>query len=73
MPGARMSQPAPSFFATVPVETLPQRGSVFADFVQAAYAGRKPALTWREIVQANEWTLAADEASRIGGVVKIKA
>jgi len=53
------------------VDTLPPQGSVFADFIQATYAGAKPALPWRDILRANEWTLAAQEAAESGGVVRI--
>jgi predicted dehydrogenase len=52
--------------------TLPPRGSVFADFLMSAYAGAKPALTWQEIVRANEATMAAQEASESGRVVSIR-
>jgi len=45
------------------LDRLPPRGSVFADFLAATYAGRPPALSWREILRANEWALAADEAA----------
>jgi predicted dehydrogenase len=51
---------------------LPPRGSVFADFLMSAYAGAKPALTWQEIVRANEATMAAQEASESGRVVSIR-
>jgi predicted dehydrogenase len=51
------------------VDPLPPRGSVFADFLQSAYAGAKAALPWSEIVRANEWTLAAQEAAVKGSVV----
>jgi predicted dehydrogenase len=54
------------------LEQLPPRGSVFADFLQSAYAGKPAALPWREIVRANEWTLAADEASQTGRVIAIR-
>lgn len=54
------------------VDPLPARGSVFADFVRSAYAGARPALTWNEILRANQWTLAADEAARSGAVVEIR-
>jgi predicted dehydrogenase len=54
------------------VEKLLARGSVFADFVQSAYAGRPAALSWLEILRANEWTLAAQEAAERGTVVAIR-
>jgi len=53
------------------LDRLPARRSVFSDFVLGAYAGGKPELTWREIVKANEYALAAHEASETGAVVKI--
>ena len=46
-----------------PVKDLPAQQSVFVDFLQAVYAGARPALSWNEIVQANEFTLAAHEAA----------
>ncbi|MDQ6698840.1 MAG: Gfo/Idh/MocA family oxidoreductase, partial [Acidobacteriota bacterium] len=45
--------------------TLPPQGSVFIDFLQSVYAGRTPALSWTEIVEANEFTLMAQEATRL--------
>src|SRR5215471_7824726 len=42
--------------------SLPRQGSVFTDFLLSTYAGAKPSLTWEEIVRANQWTLAAEEA-----------
>jgi predicted dehydrogenase len=45
------------------VTSLPPRGSVFADFVQSAYAGARSALPWRDIRRANEWAIAAQEAA----------
>jgi predicted dehydrogenase len=52
--------------------TLPPQRSVFADFLLSTYAGVKPALNWREIVRANEWTMAAQEAAESGKVVSIR-
>jgi predicted dehydrogenase len=46
------------------LDRLPPHGSVFADFLESTYAGRPPALSWRDILRANEWALAADEAAR---------
>jgi len=43
---------------------LPPQGSVFADFLRSTYLGEKAALTWQEIVYANEWTLAASLGGR---------
>jgi predicted dehydrogenase len=51
------------------VNPLPAKQSVFADFLQSSYLGAKPALSWAEIVRANEWTLAAQEAAEKGSVV----
>jgi predicted dehydrogenase len=45
------------------VTSLPPRGSVFADFVQSAYAGARSALPWRDIRRVNEWAIAAQEAA----------
>jgi hypothetical protein len=45
------------------VADLPQQQSVFVDFLRSVYAGAKPALSWPEIVQANEYTLAAHDAA----------
>jgi predicted dehydrogenase len=53
------------------VTALPPRGSVFADYLQAAYLGSRPGLTWEEIVRANEATMAAHEAAVTGRVVAI--
>jgi predicted dehydrogenase len=53
------------------VTDLPRRGSAFADFLRSTYLGGKPALTWEEIVHANETTLAAHEASLGGRIVAI--
>jgi len=53
------------------VTDLPPKGSVFADFLRSAYLGARPALTWDEIVHANETTLAAHEASLGGRIVPI--
>ena len=52
--------------------TLPRPGSVFADFLLSSYAGAKPALTWQEIVRANEWTMAAHDAAESGKVISIR-
>ena len=53
------------------VSDLPDQGSVFIDFLKSVYAGGKPALSWSEIVQANEYTLAAHEAAARHRVVQI--
>ena len=50
---------------------LPRPGSVFADFLESTYLGATPALSWKEIVRANEWTLAAQEAAESGKVIAI--
>ena len=52
--------------------TLPRQGSVFADFLLSTYTGAKPALSWQEIVRANEATMAAHEASESGKIVSIR-
>jgi predicted dehydrogenase len=54
------------------LEKLPPPGSVFADFLQAAYAGARPNLPWRDILRVNEWTLAAHEAAETGRVIAIR-
>lgn len=54
------------------LDALPPQGSVFADFILSAYAGARTALPWRDIVNANRWTLAAQEAAASGGVVAIR-
>ena len=41
------------------VRDLPPQGSVFLDYLRAVYQGTAPALSWPEIVRANEATLAA--------------
>jgi predicted dehydrogenase len=53
------------------LQTLPPRGSVFADFLEATYAGGRAALSWREILRVNDWTLAAHEAAQSGAVVPV--
>jgi predicted dehydrogenase len=45
------------------VETLPPAGSVFLDFLGAAYNGSRPSLTLTDIFKVNEITLAAQEAA----------
>ena len=51
---------------------LPRQGSVFADFLLSTYAGAKSALTWQDIVRANESTMAAQDAAESGKVVSIR-
>ncbi|HXB69374.1 MAG TPA: Gfo/Idh/MocA family oxidoreductase [Candidatus Acidoferrales bacterium] len=51
---------------------LPPAGSVFGDFLRSTYLGEKPALSWQEIVRANQWTMAAQEASESGRVIAIR-
>jgi predicted dehydrogenase len=50
---------------------LPAQGSVFADFLRSTYLGEKPALTWQEIIRANQWTMAAQEAAESGRLIAI--
>jgi predicted dehydrogenase len=45
------------------VRDLPGQQSVFLDYLQSVYQGATPALTWAEIVRANEATLAAHAAA----------
>jgi len=45
------------------VRELPAQESVFLDYLQSVYQGGKPALSWAEIVRANEATLAAHTAA----------
>jgi len=54
------------------VADLPPQGSVFADFLRSTYAAAAPALTWPEIVRANQATLAAHEAAQTGTMVSIQ-
>ena len=54
-----------------PVKALPEQKSVFVDFLTSVYSSRKPALSWGEIVQANEYTLAAHEAAAQHRFVRI--
>ena len=42
--------------------------SVFLDFLQSVYQGTRPALSWPEIVRANEATLAAHAGGRTARV-----
>ena len=53
------------------LKDLPPLGSVFADFLQSTYAGAKPALTWQDIVRANDSTMAAHDASEGGKIIAI--
>lgn len=52
---------------------LPKAESVFADFLRSTWLGAESALTWPEIVRANEATLAAHEASESGKVVLVRS
>jgi predicted dehydrogenase len=52
--------------------TLPEKGSVFADYLRWVYLGARPQLTWADIVRANEVTLAAQEAAETGRWVTMK-
>jgi predicted dehydrogenase len=45
------------------VRDLPPQQSVFVDFLQTVYQGASPALSWPEIMRANEATLAAHTAA----------
>lgn len=45
------------------VRDLPPQQSVFLDFLRGVYQGAAPALSWPEIVRANEATLAAHTAA----------
>lgn len=54
------------------IDRLPPRGSVFADFVLSAYAGKPSALPWSDILRANDWTMAAHEAAENGAVIAIR-
>ena len=55
------------------VKELPRQQSVFVDFLQSVYQGAKPALSWTEIVRANEATLAAHTAAGLHRFVAISA
>jgi predicted dehydrogenase len=50
---------------------LPPRGSVFLDFVESLYLGRKSDLTSGSIFRNCEATIAAQESARLGRPVKI--
>ncbi len=54
------------------VRDLPRQQSVFLDFLQGVYQGTKAALSWPEIVRANEVTLAAHTAAEQHGFVAIR-
>lgn len=45
------------------VESLPERGSVFIDYLQATFNGKPPTLSVADIFRVNEITLAAHEAA----------
>jgi predicted dehydrogenase len=45
------------------VRDMPPQESVFLDFLRGVYQGAAPALTWPQIVRANEATLAAHMAA----------
>jgi predicted dehydrogenase len=53
------------------IRDLPEKQSVFLDFLQATYTNKKPALPWQETVRANEYTLAAHEAARQHRILKV--
>jgi len=53
------------------LEGLPPQGSVFLDFLKAAYLGAAPALACAEIVRVNRATLAAHEAAEQGKIVTV--
>jgi predicted dehydrogenase len=55
------------------VKELPRQQSVFVDYLQSVYQGAKPALSWTEIVRANEATLAAHTAAGLHRFVAISA
>ena len=55
------------------VRELPRQQSVFVDYLQSVYQGTKPALSWAEIVRANEATLAAHTAAGLHRFVAISA
>ncbi|HEY2016856.1 MAG TPA: Gfo/Idh/MocA family oxidoreductase, partial [Bryobacteraceae bacterium] len=55
------------------LDSLPNAGSVFGDFLRSTYLGAKAGLTWAEIVRANEVTLAAQEAAETGRLVAIRS
>jgi predicted dehydrogenase len=51
---------------------LPEKGSVFADYLRWVYLGTAPQLTWKDIVRANEVTLAAQEAAELAQWVTVR-
>ena len=54
------------------LSSLPPQGTVFGDFLLSTYTGAKASLTWQEIVRANSWTMAAQEAAESGRVISIR-
>ncbi len=54
------------------VRDLPRQQSVFLDFLQSLYQGTRAALSWPEIVKANEVTLAAHTAAEQHGFVAVR-
>lgn len=53
------------------VRDLPAQESVFVDYLRSVYQGSAPALSWAEIVRANEATLAAHMAAGRHGFIAI--
>lgn len=53
------------------IRDLPPSGSVFIDFLEATYNGKKPALPVEDIWAVNEIVLAAHEATEKGVIVTI--
>jgi predicted dehydrogenase len=54
------------------IKDLPPRGSVFIDYLESTYLGKKPSLALKDIYAVNEVTLAAHEASEAGKTIRIR-
>jgi predicted dehydrogenase len=55
------------------ITELPERGSLFIDYLNATYNGKAPSITKPEIYRICEITLAAEEAANKGAMVHIRA
>lgn len=53
------------------VETLPEGGNVFVDFLDAIYNGKGGALTTEEVFHVSDAIQAADDSSRSGRVTEV--
>jgi hypothetical protein len=55
------------------ITELPEKGSLFIDYLNATYNGKAPSITKPEIYRICEITLAAEEAANKGAMVHIGA